>query len=325
MQRRQFITLVGGSTAIWALAAQAQQTSRISKIFRVGILANEKWPPLKGLQDGLRDLGYVEGQNLELVQRYAEGQPTRNTALAAELVGLPVDIIVTWGTPASLAAKDATIAIPIIMTSGDPVAVGLVQGLAKPHGNVTGFSTQAAELEGKRLELVNELIAKVSRVVVLSNPTNPYCTVAVENARRAAAVLQIQLDVVEIGQQQELDAAFTNMTHIRPDAVLVVADPFLASQQARIAEFLVQNRIPSIYTYREQVIAGGLVSYATNYYELFRRAAVMADKIREGSRPGDLPVEQPTKFELVINLKTAKAIGLTVPLALLSRADEVIE
>ena len=150
MQRRQFITLVGGSTAIWALAAQAQQTSRINKIFRVGILANEKWPPLRGLQDGLRDLGYVEGQNLELVQRYAEGQPTRNSALAAELVGLPVDIIVTWGTPASLAAKDATVTIPIIMTSGDPVAVGLVQGLAKPHGNVTGFSTQAAELEGKR-------------------------------------------------------------------------------------------------------------------------------------------------------------------------------
>jgi putative ABC transport system substrate-binding protein len=325
MQRRQFITLVGGSAAIWALAAQAQQTSRISKIFRVGILANEKWPPLRGLQDGLRDLGYVEGQNLELVQRYAEGQPTRNTALAAELVGLPVDIIVTWGTPASLAAKDATIAIPIIMTSGDPVAVGLVSGLAKPQGNVTGFSTQAAELEGKRLELVNELIAKVSRVVVLSNPTNPYCTVAVENARRAAAVLQLQLDVVEIGQEQELDAAFIDLTHIRPDAVLVVADPFLASQQTKIAEFLVQNRIPSIYTYREQVTAGGLVSYATNYYELFRRAAVMADKIRKGSRPGDLPVEQPTKFELVINLKTAKAIGLTVPPALLSRANEVIE
>jgi putative ABC transport system substrate-binding protein len=238
---------------------------------------------------------------------------------------LPVDVIVTWGTPASLAAKDATATIPIIMTSGDPVAVGLVSGLAQQQGNVTGFSTQAAELEGKRLELVNELIADVSRVVVLSNPSNPYCTVAVEQARRAAAVLHVKLDVVEIGHERELDDAFVRLTRIRPNAILVVADPFLASQQTRIAEFLVQAKIPSIYTYREQVTAGGLVSYATNYYELFRRAAFMADKIHKGSKPGDLPVEQPTKFELVINLKTAKAIGLVVSPALLSRADEVIE
>jgi putative ABC transport system substrate-binding protein len=224
-----------------------------------------------------------------------------------------------------LAAKDATGTIPIIMTSGDPVAVGLVPGLAHPRGNVTGFSTQAAELEGKRLELVNELISDASRVAVLSNPTNPYCTVAVESARRAAAVLNIQLDVVQLGRERELDQAFIDLTRVRPNAVLVVADPFLASQQARIAEFLVQHRIPSIYTYREQVTAGGLVSYATNYYELFRRAASMVDKIRKGSKAAELPVEQPTKFELVVNLKTAKAIGLVVPPALLSRADEVIE
>jgi len=325
MRRRQFITLLGGTAAIWPLAAQSQQTSRINKIFRVGVLANEKWPPLKGLQDGLRELGYVEGQNLELVQRYAEGQPAKYAAFAAELVGLPVNIIVTWGTPASLAAKDATVTIPIIITSGDPVAVGLVPGLAQPRGNVTGFSTQAAELEGKRLELINELIAKVSRVVVLSNPTNPYSAVAVENARRAAAVLQVQLEVVEIGDAHELDGGFISLTRIQPDAVLVVADPFLASQQTKIAEFLVQHQIPSIYTYREQVTAGGLLSYATNYYELFRRAAVMADKIRKGARPSDLPVEQPTKFELVVNLKTAKALGVEVPTSLLQRADEVIE
>jgi putative ABC transport system substrate-binding protein len=197
--------------------------------------------------------------------------------------------------------------------------------LAQPHGNVTGFSTQAAELEGKRLELVNELIDGVSSVVVLSNPTNPYCAIAVEHARQAAAVLKVPVEVVEIGQEQELDDAFRSLTRIRPSAVVVVADPFLASQQPRIAEFLIQSRIPSIYTYREQVTGGGLISYATNYYELFRRAAVMADKIRKGSKAGNLPVEQPTKFELVINLKTAQAIGLVVPPALLSRADEVIE
>jgi putative tryptophan/tyrosine transport system substrate-binding protein len=320
MHRRQFITLLAAVPS-WPLAAQAQR----SKTFRVGILANEKWPPLDGLRDGLRSLGYVEGQNLELVKRYVEGETSKYPSFAAELVGLPVDVIVTWGTPASLAAKDATATIPIIMTSGDPVAVGLVSGLAQQQGNVTGFSTQAAELEGKRLELVNELIADVSRVVVLSNPSNPYCTVAVEQARRAAAVLHVKLDVVEIGHERELDDAFVRLTRIRPNAILVVADPFLASQQTRIAEFLVQAKIPSIYTYREQVTAGGLVSYATNYYELFRRAAFMADKIHKGSKPGDLPVEQPTKFELVINLKTARAIGLVVSPALLSRADEVIE
>ena len=241
-----------------------------------------------------------------------EGETAKYPSFAAELVGLPVDVIVTWGTPASLAAKDATATIPIIMTSGDPVAVGLVSGLAQQQGNITGFSTQAAKLEGKRLELVNELIADVSRVVVLSNPSNPYCTVAVEQARRAATVLHVKLDVLEIGHERELDDAFVRLTRIRPNAILVVADPFLASQPTRIAEFLVRAKIPSIYTYREQVTAGGLVSYATSYYELFRRAAFMADKIHKGSKPGDLPVEQPTKFELVINLKTAKAIGLVV-------------
>jgi putative tryptophan/tyrosine transport system substrate-binding protein len=322
MRRRQLIMLLGAVVAAWPFSARAQ---RGSKSFRVGILANEKWPPLDGLRDGLRELGYIEGQNLELVHRYVEGQPDRYSPFTAELIGLPVDIIVTWGTPASLAAKNATTAIPIIMTSGDPVAVGLVSGLAQPQGNVTGFSTQAAELEGKRLELVNELIADVSQVVVLSNPTNPYCSIAVEHARRAATVLRWRLDVVDVGNERELDGAFEKLIRIGPNAVLVVADPFLASQQVSIAAFLTRRKIPSIYTYREQVAAGGLVSYATNYYELFRRAAALADKIRKGSKPGELPVEQPTKFELIVNLKTAKAIGLTVPAALLSRADEVIE
>jgi putative ABC transport system substrate-binding protein len=248
MHRRQFIALLGVS---WPAVAQAQR----SKTFRVGILANEKWPPLDGLRDGFRSLGYVEGQSIELVNRYVEGETAKYPSFAAELVGLPVDVIVTWGTPASIAARDATTTIPIIMTSGDPVAVGLVPGLAQRQGNVTGFSTQAAELEGKRLELINELIPNVSRVVVLSNPSNPYCKVAVEQARRAAAVLQVKLDVVEIGHERELDNAFAGLVPIRPDAILVVADPFLASQQIRIAEFLVRAKIPSIYTYREQVTA----------------------------------------------------------------------
>jgi putative ABC transport system substrate-binding protein len=273
----------------------------------------------------LRELGYIGGQNVNVIYRFAEGQADRYPALAAELVHMPVDVIVTWGTPASLAAKDATSEIPIIMTSGDPVAVGLVPGLSHPRGNVTGFSTQAADLEGKRLELVGELLGRFSRVVILSNPTNPYCIVAVASARLAAAALRVQLDVVEITKDSDLDDAFLKVRSIRPDAIVVAADPLLANLQPKLAEFFIQNRLPSIYTFREQVLAGGLVSYATNYYELFRRAATVADKILKGAKPGNLPVEQPTKFELVINLKTAKALGLTVPPMLLSRADEVIE
>jgi len=322
MRRRDFISLLGGAAIVWPQSLIAQERKKLQLI---GVLANEAWPPLDGLRNELRELGYIGGQNFNIIYRFAEGQADRYPALAAELVHMPVDVIVTWGTPASLAAKDATSEIPIIMTSGDPVAVGLVPGLSHPRGNVTGFSTQAAELEGKRLELIGELLGHLSRVVVLSNPTNPYCIVAVESARRAAAALRVQLDVVEIAKESDLVDAFLKVRSIRPDAILVVADPLLANLQPQIAKFLFQNRLPSIYTYREQVLAGGLVSYATNYYELFQRAATVADKILKGAKPSNLPVEQPTKFELVINLKTAKALGLTVPPTLLARADEVIE
>ncbi len=307
---------------VWPHVSFAQRSDKIRSI---GVLANEPWPPLDGLREGLRELGYIDKQNLDLVYRFAEGQSEQYPSLASDLVGLSVNVIVTWGTPASLAAKAATSVIPIIMTSGDPIAVGLVPGLAYPRGNVTGLSTQAADLEGKRLEVVKELLPRFSRVIVFSNPTNPYCIVAVESARRAAAILHVEIDVIEIATERELDSALLTLSAARPDAILVVADPFLASQQMRITEFLMQRRLPSIYTYREQVLAGGLISYATNYYELFRRAAVLVDKILKGFKPGDLPVEQPTKFELVINLKTAKAIGLEIPAMLLARADEVIE
>jgi putative ABC transport system substrate-binding protein len=322
MRRREFITLLGSAAVAWPQSLIAQERKKFQLI---GVLANEAWPPLDGLRNKLRELGYVGGQNFNIIYRCAEGEADRYPALAAELVHMPVDVIVTWGTPASLAAKGATREIPIIMTSGDPVAVGLVPGLSHPRGNVTGFSTQAAELEGKRLELIGELLGHFSRAVVLSNRTNPYCIVAVESARRAAAALRVQLDVVEIAKESDLVDAFLKVRSIRPDAILVVADPLLANLQSQIAEFLFQNRLPSIYTYREQVLAGGLVSYATNYYELFQRAATVADKILKGAKPSNLPVEQPTKFELVINLKTAKALGITISPQLLARADEVIE
>jgi putative tryptophan/tyrosine transport system substrate-binding protein len=321
MRRRAFITLMGGAAA-WPLDAIAQRSAEIR---RVGVLANELWPPLEGLRDGMRGLGYIEKQNLHLEYRFAEGRAERYPALAAELVRLPADVIVAWGTPAGLAAKQATSTVPIVMISGDPIAVGLVPGLAHPAGNITGLSTVAAELEGKRIQLLEQMLPSLTRVAVLSNPTNPFCNVAVQQARVAATALRVDLDVVEAADERELERAFLTLSRQRPDAVLTVADPFLTSQRRDIAAYLIENRIPSIYTYREDVLAGGLMSYATNYYDLFRRAAILTDKILKGTEPAELPIQQPTKFDFVINLKTAKAIGLDVPPSLLALADEVIE
>ena len=208
VRRREFITMLGSAAAAWPMAVFAQ---RIDKVRRIGIIANEPWPPLDGLRDGLRGLGYIDGKNMDLLYRYAEGQAERYAALAAELVSLPVDVIITWGTPPSLAAKAATDVIPIIMTSGDPIAVGLVPGLAYPGGNVTGLSSLAAELEGKRLELMSELLPGLSHVAVLSNPTNPYCAVAVESARQAATALHVRLDIVNVEGERELGGALLTL------------------------------------------------------------------------------------------------------------------
>jgi len=321
MRRRTFIALVGVAATIAPAIVWAQNI--LTR--RVGVLSNEPWRPVDGLRDGLKDLGYSEGRNIDLLFRYAGGDVQRFATFASEFVHVPVDLIVAWGTPASLAAKAVTQATPIIMISGDPIAVGLVPGLAYPGGNVTGLSTLAAELESKRIELIRELLPRLARIAVLSNPTNPYCTVAVESARRGAVALGLQIDVIDIAAVTDLDNAFLKLRNLRPDGVLVVADPFLASQQTRIAPFLIEAGLPSIYTYGESVRSGGLMSYATNYYQLFRQAAVLADKILRGTKPSNLPVEQPTHFELTVNLKTAKALGLTVPPTLISRADEVIE
>src|SRR5262245_29888703 len=320
-KRRQFITLLGGAVA-WPLAATAQRSTEVR---RVGVLANEPWPPLEGLRDGMRELGYVEKQGLQFEFRFAEGRAERYPALAAELVRLPADAIVAWGTPASLAAKQATGTVPIVMISGDPIAVGLVPGLAHPGANVTGLSTLAADLEGKRIELLKELLASLARVAVLSNPTNPFCVVAVERARVAAQVLHLDLEVVEVAEERGLDHAFVKLSRQRPDAVLTVADPLLTSQRTRIATFMIENRLPSMYTYREDVLAGVLISYSTNYYDIFRLASILTDKFLKGAKPADLPIQQPIKFELIINLKTANAIGLEIPPIMLARADEVIE
>ncbi len=297
-----------------------------ARVVTIGVLAIEAWPPIDALRQGFRDLGYVEDRNIRFEYRYAEGRNERFPELAAELVGLKVDAIVTWGTDAALAAKRATPRIPIVMGAiGDAVGTGVVSNLARPGGNITGLSTLAAELEAKRLELLKECIPKLSRVGVLSNPTNSLARVGLGNARPAAERLGLSLNVQEARDATTLDSALERLVRERSEAVMVLTDSFLVSQRRRIAQFALKNRLPSVYTYREHAEAGGLIAYTPNYHDLFRRAAGYVDKILKGTRPGDLPIEQPTKFDLIINLKTATALGITIPQSLVVRADHLIK
>jgi len=322
MKRREFITLLSGAAAAWPLAARAQP----EKIVTIGILAMEPLPPIDTFREALSDLGYVEGKNVRFEQRYARGRNERFPELANDLVGLKVDVILTWGIEAALAAKQATTTIPIVMGAvGDPLGSGIVTSLARPAANITGFSSLSVELEAKRLELLKEGVPGLSRVAVPVTPLNRYMPLAVESARRGAEMVRVSLILYEVRDITTLEAMFAKLRKDRPDALLVLGDPFLVSQRSRIAEFAIENKMPSAYTFREHVEAGGLLAYSPNYHDLFRRAATYADKILKGTKPGELPIEQPTKFDLVINLKTAKAIGLTVPLTLLALADEVIE
>ncbi len=323
MKRREFIGLVGGAAA-WPLTASAQQAG--GKIVTIGILAIEPWPPIDTFRHALDDLGYIEGKTVRFEYRYAKGHNERLPELANDLVGLNVDVILTWGTDAVLAAKQATTTIPIVMGAiGDPLGIGIVTNMARPGGNITGSSSRAAELESKRLQLLKEVVPGLSRVAILLNPTNRYMPLALESARKGAQVLHLSLAVYEVYDTITLDAAFVTLTKDRPDAFLVPADTFLVSQRSRIAQFAIENKLPSVYTFREYIEAGGLIAYTPNYDDLFRRAASYVDKILKGAKPGDLPIEQPGTFQLFINLKTARALGLTVPRKLLAVADGVIE
>ena len=323
MKRREFIGLLGGAAA-WPLTARAQQA--VGKIVTIGVLAIEPWPPIDTFRQALNNIGYIEGKNVRFEYRYAEGYNERLPELANDLADLNVDVIVTWGTDAVLAAKQATTTIPIVMgTIGDPLGSGIVTNLARPGGNVTGSSSRAAELESKRLELLKEAVPGLSRAAILFNPTNHYMPLALQSARKGAQMLHVSLAIYEVRDTTTLDAAFVTLTKDRPDALMVPADTFLVSQRSRIAQFAIENKLPSVYTFREYIEAGGLIAYTPNYHDLFRRAASYVDKILKGAKPGELPIGQPTKFQLVINLKAAKALGLTVPPSLLARADEVIE
>jgi putative ABC transport system substrate-binding protein len=320
--RREFIGLVGGAVA-WPLTASAQQQG---KIVTIGILAIEPWPPIETFRRALHDLGYIEGKNIRFEYRYAKGRSERFPELANELVGLNVDAILTWSTDAVLAAKQATTTIPIVMGAvGDPLGIGIVTNLARPGGNVTGLSSRAAELEGKRLQLLKDVVPGLSRVAILFNPTNHYMPLALQSAQRGAQTLDATLAIYEVYDTASLDAAFVTLTKDRPDGLLVPGDPFLVSQRSRIAQFAIENKLPSVYTFREYIEAGGLIVYTPNFDDLFRRAATYVDKILKGAKPGELPIEQPSTFQLFINLKTARALGLTVPRKLLAVADGVIE
>ena len=314
------------SLLVAPLAAEAQPPTHVH---RIGVLAggttSGRDPYVEAFLEGMRALGYVEGQHLVLEYRGAEGQYERLPALAAELVRLQVDVLLVVITPAALAAKHATTTIPIVMAGvGDPVGSGLVASLARPGGNVTGLAALSPELAGKQLEFLKEGLPTVSRVAVLWNPANPVHARQVRAAEVAAQALGVQLHRVEARGPEAFDGAFAAMTRVHAGALLVLGEPMFSQHRSRLAELAAINRLPAIYRIREHVEAGGLMSYGPSLPDTWRRAVTYVDKILKGAKPADLPVEQPMKFQLVINLKTAQALGLTIPPTLLFQADEVL-
>jgi putative tryptophan/tyrosine transport system substrate-binding protein len=326
-KRRDFISLLGGAAAAWPLAARAQQGSRlrcIGMLETVPAAANAA--NFDAFRRGLRELGYVEGQNVTIEYRSADGRAERFPALAAELVRLPVDVIVTRGTPAALAAKQATTTIPVVMAAiGEPLGVGVVASLAHPGGNVTGFSAFVTELSGKRVEVMKEAFPAVARAGFLNNMSNPVAPPQWEATQVAARALGVAVELLDVRAREDLPRAFAAAADGKLGALLTGVEAVTQAHAPLIVEEVARLRIPAIYASREFVDAGGLMTYSVSYPHLYRRAAGLVDKIFKGARAGDLPVEQPTKVDLVVNLKTAKALGLEVPPMLLARADEVIE
>jgi len=325
MPRRAFLATIAGGLLAAPLAAEAQQASKIP---RIGVLLSNSRAShaadIEGLRLGFRERGYVEGRNIVTEYRYGDGKLDRLPRLAAELVGLHVDLIVTSGTPPTLAAQQATTTTPIVMTLvGNPIAAGFVASLSKPGGHITGLTSLTAELSGKRLELLKDAFPSISRVAVLIDPG---VIGALQDARVAADTLGVKLLSLEVrGPNPDFEGAFRTATSERAGALLVASGPATELHRKRIVDLAAKSRLPAMYVSSEFVNIGGLMCYAPNYPDLFRQAATYVDKILKGARPADLPVEQPTKFDLVINLKTAKALGLTIPPSLLQRADKVIE
>ena len=324
INRRTFL----GTAMVGLLAPTAQAQPKVAKIGLLDYAAREQarimwW---KALRDRLRELGYLEGQNVVYESRWGDGRVDRLTGLAGELINAKVDIIATAGTEAALAAKRATSSVPIVMATGvDPVEVGLVGALARPGGNVTGVTSMQNEVAAKRVELFRQLLPRASRIAILFDAGNHASELLVRHTEAGATSLRVTLQKVSVRSLKEADAAFSAMKQDHVAAVILVASPTFLGERRRLADLAIAHRLPMMVGSREYAEAGGLVSYGTDYPELFRRAAAYVDKILKGAKPEDLPVEQPTKFELVINLKTAKALGLTIPQSLLARADEVVE
>jgi putative ABC transport system substrate-binding protein len=325
MNRRAFITLLGG-TAPWPLAARAQQPGKLRTIGFLGQSTRSgasEW--VAAFVQRLRELGWIEGRNVATEYRWAEGREERFAEIAAEFVGLKVDIIVTSGTPHVLAAKQATSVIPIVFAAaGDPVGTGLVASLARPGGNATGLSSQSTDLAGKRLEILREVVPSLRRLAILANVGNPAATLEMNEVQAAARTLGLEVIPLEIRRGEDIAPAFEALKG-RGEALYAVIDSIVNASRIRINTSALGARLPTMHGSRDYVEAGGLMSYGPNTPDLFRRAADFVDKILRGAKPGDIPVEQPTKFDFIVNLTTAKALGLTVPASLLARADEVIE
>jgi putative ABC transport system substrate-binding protein len=310
-----------------AVIAEAQPLTKHSRIGFLNVGTPSTSPARQEVfRQGLRDLGYLEGKNIVIEWRYAEGKPDRLPAIAADLVRLKVDVIVTGGGISTRSAKDATVTIPIVMTQDiDPVGNGFVASLARPGGNITGLSTLAPEISGKQMELLKEIVPKFARVAVLGTTTNPGTAQALKETELAAGAFKVQLQYLDVLGSKDIDTGFQTASKARADAVLVLISSVLNTHRAPVVNLAVKSRLPVIYPFPEFVEAGGLISYGVSFADLWRRAATYVDKILKGAKPADLPVEQPTKFELIINLKAAKQIGLTIPPNVLVRADKVIK
>ena len=325
MNRRELMLLLGGAiTAARALRAQQKAMPVIGYL-------NSTWPDphapfVAAFRQGLSETGYVEGQNVAIEYRWAEGRYDRLPALAADLVGRKVDVIVaSGGSPSALAAKSETSTIPIVFVAADPVGAGLVATLARPGGNLTGFSILSSELTPKRLELLSELVPHAEVVALLVNPNSPSAESIIRDMQEAARGKGLQLTIINAGTESEINTAFTTLVSLHAGALIVAADPFLFSRREQLVALAAHYPSPAIFVEREFAVAGGLISYGTSFAAVFHQQGIYVGKILKGANPADLPVQQPTKFELVINLKTATALGLTVPQSLLVRADEVIE
>ncbi|MGE5306107.1 MAG: ABC transporter substrate-binding protein [Alphaproteobacteria bacterium] len=323
------IILLTVCAMIFALCVPAE-AQHARKIPRIGFLGNSTAALEANLvgpfRQGLRDLGYEEGRNIVIEYRWAEGKYERFPELVSELISSKVDVIVTAGTPATQAVQRATKTVPLVMVAvGDPVGTGIVASLSRPGGNITGLTSISPELEAKRIELLREVIPKLSHIAVLWNPENAFHVIEKKEVEKAAAAFRMKVLYLAVGVQEHLDSAFGQIVKEQPKALLVLADRVFLHNRARIMDFSVQHRLPGVYAYVELVEAGGLMSYGPNYADMHRRAATYVDKILKGAKPADLPVERPTKFELVINLKAAKHLGLIVPQSVLYRADRVIK